>query len=249
MTKDDRDAPLSDEDLHAIDSICDAFEAAWRRGEQPRLDAFLGRAPNRLSAALRSELELLEQELARASQLATQEDAQLKKTIHQTFPVDAARHDQPSPQDIEVGGIEGYRLVAKLGAGGMGEVYLANQTEPIRRQVAVKVIKRGMDTSHVIARFEAERQALAIMDHPNIARVLDAGITRDQRPFFAMELVQGVPITEFATNTSWICMVALGFSSRFAAPCNMRIRRACCTAISSPRTFWSPSTTESLSPR
>ena len=90
-----------------------------------------------------------------------------------------------------------YKLLQKIGEGGMGVVYMAEQEEPVRRKVALKVIKLGMDTKHVVARFEAERQALALMDHPNIARVLDGGATDTGRPFFVMELVQGVPITEF----------------------------------------------------
>src|SRR5712672_2956821 len=79
----------------------------------------------------------------------------------------------------------------------MGVVYMAEQTKPVRRKVALKIIKPGMDTREVIARFESERQALAIMDHPNIAKVLDAGATESGRPYFVMELVKGVPITEF----------------------------------------------------
>ena len=90
-----------------------------------------------------------------------------------------------------------YKLLEKIGEGGMGVVYMAEQQEPVRRKVALKVIKLGMDTKQVIARFEAERQALALMDHPNIARVLDAGLTDTGRPYFVMELVQGVPITKF----------------------------------------------------
>ncbi len=90
-----------------------------------------------------------------------------------------------------------YKLLEPLGEGGMGVVYLAEQSEPVQRRVAVKIIKPGMDTSRVIARFEAERQALAIMDHPNIARVFDAGATERGRPYFAMELVKGVPITQY----------------------------------------------------
>jgi serine/threonine protein kinase/Tol biopolymer transport system component len=84
-----------------------------------------------------------------------------------------------------------------IGEGGFGVVYMAEQEQPIRRRVAVKIIKPGMDTKQVIARFEAERQALAMMDHPNIARVLDAGATDSGRPYFVMELVQGVPITSY----------------------------------------------------
>ena len=90
-----------------------------------------------------------------------------------------------------------YRLLQKLGEGGCGLVFMAEQAEPVRRRVALKIIKPGMDTRQVLARFEAERQALAMMDHPNIARVLDAGATDSGRPYFVMELVRGIPITEY----------------------------------------------------
>jgi len=90
-----------------------------------------------------------------------------------------------------------YKLLQKIGEGGMGVIYMAEQTEPVVRKVALKIIKLGMDTKSVIARFEAERQALAMMDHPNIAKVLDAGTTDTGRPYFVMELVKGVPITEY----------------------------------------------------
>ena len=90
-----------------------------------------------------------------------------------------------------------YKLLQQIGEGGCGVVYLAEQEEPVRRRVALKVIKLGMDTKSVIARFEAERQALALMDHPNIAKVLDAGATETGRPYFVMELVRGIRITEY----------------------------------------------------
>ena len=90
-----------------------------------------------------------------------------------------------------------YKLVEEIGAGGMGSVFMAQQTEPVKRAVAVKIIKAGMDSRAVLARFEAERQALAMMDHPNIAKVLDAGTTDGGRSFFAMELVKGTPITRY----------------------------------------------------
>src|ERR1039458_7939041 len=90
-----------------------------------------------------------------------------------------------------------YRTLRLLGEGGMGTVYLAEQREPIHRQVALKIIKHGLDSKEVIARFESERQALAMMDHPNIARVLDAGATESGVPYFAMEYVRGIPITEY----------------------------------------------------
>ncbi|MHC4062735.1 MAG: serine/threonine protein kinase, partial [Planctomycetota bacterium] len=90
-----------------------------------------------------------------------------------------------------------YKLLSVLGEGGMGIVCLAEQKHPIRRQVALKVIKPGMDSARVIARFETERQALALLDHPNIAHVHDAGTTEAGRPYFAMEYVKGLPITEY----------------------------------------------------
>jgi tetratricopeptide (TPR) repeat protein len=90
-----------------------------------------------------------------------------------------------------------YKLLEQIGEGGFGTVFMAEQTEPIRRKVALKVLKPGMDTKQVVARFEAERQALALMDHPNIARVFDGGATETGRPYFVMELVKGVTITEF----------------------------------------------------
>jgi tRNA A-37 threonylcarbamoyl transferase component Bud32/tetratricopeptide (TPR) repeat protein len=95
-----------------------------------------------------------------------------------------------------------YKLMERLGEGGCGVVYVAEQTEPVRRRVALKVIKLGMDTKQVVARFEAERQALAMMDHPNIAKVLDAGTTDTGRPFFVMELVRGIRITDYCDQNN-----------------------------------------------
>src|SRR6266542_3955475 len=94
-----------------------------------------------------------------------------------------------------------YKLLQKIGEGGMGVVYMAEQREPVVRKVALKIIKLGMDTKQVVARFEAERQALALMDHPNIAKVLDGGLTDNGRPYFVMEYVKGVPITEYCDAT------------------------------------------------
>ena len=113
---------------------------------------------------------------------------------------DASNNTADFPgRDEHVGAILGgkYKLIEEIGEGGMGSVYMAQQTEPVKRLVAVKVIKAGMDSKAVLARFEAERQALAMMDHPNIARVLDAGTTESGRPYFVMELVKGVPITQY----------------------------------------------------
>jgi hypothetical protein len=90
-----------------------------------------------------------------------------------------------------------YKLLEQIGEGGMGTVWMAQQTEPVKRLVALKVIKAGMDSKQIVARFDAERQALALMDHPNIAKVLDGGTTSAGRPYFVMDLVKGVPITRY----------------------------------------------------
>lgn len=135
------------------------------------------------------------------------DDAELRRRVeallraHDSQPT--GDYTPPSQTPTELGCVVGerigpYKLIQELGEGGMGTVWLAGQSEPVRRQVALKVIKAGMDTAMVIARFEAERQALALMDHPNIAKILDAGATAAGRPYFVMELVKGIPITKFA---------------------------------------------------
>ena len=112
--------------------------------------------------------------------------------------------DQTQSQDSSIAlplptgsSIGSYKLVEQIGQGGMGVVFVAQQEEPVKREVALKIIRPGMDTSEVLARFEQERQALAMMDHPNIAKVLDAGATSEGRPYFVMELVRGTPITQY----------------------------------------------------
>jgi len=106
------------------------------------------------------------------------------------------------PKEIIGQKIGRYKILECLGEGGFGAVYVAEQTEPVRRRVALKVIKLGMDTKQVVARFEAERQALAMMDHPNIAKVLDAGTTENGRPYFVMELVRGIRITDYCDEAN-----------------------------------------------
>jgi len=108
--------------------------------------------------------------------------------------------DRPAASPIAEGlgsRIGSYKLLQQIGQGGMGVVYMAEQEKPVRRRVALKIIKPGMDSAQVVGRFEAERQALALMDHPNIARVLDAGTTDSGRPYFVMDLVKGIPITQY----------------------------------------------------
>ncbi len=122
-----------------------------------------------------------------------QSDGPLDKLAAALAPTEMAE-----PIREQVGTLIGpYKLMEQIGEGGFGLVFVAEQQQPIRRKVAIKIIKPGMDTRDVIARFEAERQALALMDHPNIAKVLDAGTTERGRPYFVMELVRGIPITDY----------------------------------------------------
>ena len=116
--------------------------------------------------------------------------------FNRTLPLPILPREKPGDQ------IGHYKLLQQIGEGGCGIVYMAEQEEPVRRRVALKVIKLGMDTRQVIARFEAERQALALMDHPNIAKVLDAGSTSTGRPYFVMELVRGIKITDYCDENN-----------------------------------------------
>jgi WD40 repeat protein/serine/threonine protein kinase len=123
-----------------------------------------------------------------------QPDSFLQTGVHEArtvAPVDLPLFERPGMR------IGPYKLLQQIGEGGMGTVWMAEQAEPVRRTVALKVIKAGMDSAAVVARFESERQALALMDHPNIAKVLDAGSTDTGRPYFVMELVKGTPITKY----------------------------------------------------
>src|SRR6185503_15551410 len=119
-------------------------------------------------------------------------------TVKATMKIDLA----DAPDEAVGQKIGRYKLLERVGEGGCGVVYVAEQTEPVRRRVALKVIKLGMDTKQVVARFEAERQALAMMDHPNIAKVLDAGTTDVGRPYFVMELVRGIRITDYCDQAN-----------------------------------------------
>ena len=162
-----------DDDL--LIDLADDFLCRYRAGEHPSVDEYATKHP----------------ELAdRIRELFPAVMAMEQPVIGATFDFNPAKE--------RVGAIIGrYKLLERIGEGGFGVVYMAEQQQPVRRKVALKVIKPGVDTRQVIARFEAERQALALMEHENIAKVLDAGATDSGRPYFVMELVHGVPITEF----------------------------------------------------
>jgi hypothetical protein len=161
------------------------FREALKRATSPERQAFLDRACMG-DQALRARLEALL--LAHESP-----DSFLESPL-----LGAGQATVVLPPEEGPGTVIGrYKILEKVGEGGFGVVYVAEQREPVKRRVALKIIKLGMDTRQVVARFEAERQALALMDHPNIAKVLDAGATENGRPFFVMELVKGIPITKY----------------------------------------------------
>jgi tetratricopeptide (TPR) repeat protein len=145
-------------------------------------------------AAVRQRVEMLLAALAQAGSFLQQPAGDPRATSDLPYPGPAG----PSAPAEGPGAVIGpYKLIEQIGEGGMGSVWMAQQIEPVKRLVAVKLIKAGMDSKQVIARFEAERQALALMDHPHIARVLDGGTTGAGRPYFVMDLVKGVPITRY----------------------------------------------------
>ena len=159
------------------------FEEAVEKPSAEERAAYLGRACGG-NEALRQEVEAL---LAAHDRLGG------------SPPADRGAQPAAAAQEAVLGRpgatvIGPYKLLQPIGEGGMGTVFMAEQQRPVQRKVALKVVKPGMDSRQVLARFEAERQALALMDHPNVAKVLDAGATEGGRPYFVMELIKGVPI-------------------------------------------------------
>ncbi|HEY2414997.1 MAG TPA: serine/threonine-protein kinase [Pirellulaceae bacterium] len=178
--------------MHNIDALERLFSAALDKQPHERLlyldDACHGDAP------LRDRLEKMLAAHAEASRFL--------EAPHSAIVFDSRDLTQEFRPLSEGPGtkIGPYKLLQQIGEGGFGVVYMAEQERPVRRKVALKIIKPGMDTKEIIARFESERQALALMDHPNIAKVLDAGATESGRPYFVMELVKGIPITDFCDD-------------------------------------------------
>jgi eukaryotic-like serine/threonine-protein kinase len=171
------------------------FEAALEIKDSAERRVFLARVC-KANSNLRTKIEKLLDNYNKAEEFFADCKPALTSCLNQES-VNPATEEGPGA-DEQVGALVGpYKLLQKIGEGGCGAVYMAEQQKPMRRRVAVKIIKLGMDTKAVIARFEAERQALALMDHPNIARVLDAGATETGRPYFVMELVHGIRITDY----------------------------------------------------
>src|SRR5262245_14485430 len=169
----------------------DLFIAALQIADPAERSAWLDRECG-ADAGLRQRLEVLLRAFEKAGSLLEPPQASPDQTGEPAPP------DQESTAEASGSLIAGrYKLLELIGEGGMGAVWMAQQSVPVHRLVAVKLIKAGMDSKQVLARFEAERQALALMDHPNIAKVHDGGATADGRPYFVMELVKGVPITKY----------------------------------------------------
>ena len=176
----------------------DLFIAALQKEDPAERAAFLDQACAG-DAALRQRLDVLLQAHHLADHfLQKPSDDSHATGVYTPAPANESPADQPAPFTEAAGTRIGpYKLLQRIGEGGMGSVWMAEQQEPVRRRVALKIIKAGMDSAQVVARFEAERQALALMDHPNIARVFDGGTTAAGRPYFVMELVKGTPITKY----------------------------------------------------
>lgn len=199
--------------IQLIDKICDQFEVEIKSGSIPKVNDFLNQVPAEHQSELLEQLLLIEIELAgkvekfeeyaerfpehsrvvakviREAQGAAEPDTVIKNTIESSINPVAG---MPAEREIGL-----YELVGVLGKGGMGTVFEARQSKPVNRLVALKLINAGMDSEQVVARFEAERQALAMMSHPSIAQVFDGGTSSTGRPYFVMELVRGIPLNKF----------------------------------------------------
>ena len=212
--------PGSDDSLNRqVDEICDRFEAAWKSGSAPRIEDYLEQLPGETDGSMLLALVKLDVEYRaqngesptadeyaerfpeHAALIRDKLNHLLQTTLKEQHaaPIPATLAEPPAKPTDEVSSrqIGPYKILQPIGHGGMGQVFMAEQHEPVRRRVALKIIKTDTPSKEILGRFEAERQALAMMDHQNIARVLDAGITADGRPYFAMELVKGIPITEY----------------------------------------------------
>ncbi|MEZ4655915.1 MAG: protein kinase, partial [Candidatus Eisenbacteria bacterium] len=167
-----------------------------------RSEADLESRVSRIKEILWELVEADEDERARILRAVREESPELADEVESLWRFDQDQASVPNQGRFAPGSRVGpFEIVEKLGSGGMGHVYLARQETPVRRRVALKVVRWGLDTAQVLVRFEGERQALAMMDHPAIAKVFDAGHTEDGRPYFVMEHVDGQPVTAYCDRT------------------------------------------------
>lgn len=201
---------LTDQQLSAIDEQCDRFDQELTKGESPSIETFLAAAPVAAQDGLLAELLAMELEYNARNGREPQQHEYVQRfpgqdrIIADVFrSAEASRSPSDNSNSVVANMpsvVGNFRLIEEIGHGGMGVVWKAEQYEPVKRRVAVKLIKSELASRDVIARFNAEKQALAMMDHPNIARVLDAGTTQDGRPYFVMELVDGISITQYCDD-------------------------------------------------
>ncbi|MCA9199014.1 MAG: serine/threonine protein kinase, partial [Planctomycetales bacterium] len=204
---------LTDQQLSDIDVLCDHFDLELVKGLGPRIEAFLADAPKAAHDGLLAELLAMELEYRTQQGQDPQPDEYVQRFPRQKSVIfgvfgGLAKPPRRGNENIAEDGtavvgtvdippnLENFDCIEVIGRGGMGVVWRADQIQPVKRHVALKLIKSDLQIREVLARFDAEKQALAMMDHQNIARVLDAGTTPDGRPYFVMELVDGIPITQ-----------------------------------------------------
>ncbi len=198
---------LTDQQLAEIDEFGDRFDQELVNGRSPRIENFLAEAPEANRNSLLTELLIIELEYRTQQGDEPQPKEYLLRFPQQERAVASVFAGRPStrvpnqdttsiPVELPVT-LANFRMIKEIGRGGMGVVWLAEQDRPVKRRVALKLINAELKAKDVIARFDSEKQALAMMDHPNIAHILDAGNTSDDRPYFVMELVDGIPITQY----------------------------------------------------
>jgi eukaryotic-like serine/threonine-protein kinase len=201
---------LTDQQLSEIDAICDRFEQELVNGKRPRIELFLADAPDACRDGLLEELLDMKVEYLVQQGHAVQYDEYAKRFLGQQGIVEGVfarrnaaqgpgEHTIAIPDDVPPK-LANFCLIKEIGRGGMGVVWLAEQDKPVKRRVALKLIKSELTSKGVLARFGAEKQAMAMMEHPNIPRIFDAGTTENGRPYFVMELVDGVPITQYCDD-------------------------------------------------
>ena len=226
--------------MNPFESILDAFEGKLKQGHRPDIAACLEKVPTEQRDGLLRELIGLDMHYRR--QVG---EKPIMGDYEKRFPnlvIGSLASGTPTvdaPRSSESTLIAGrYRLLERLGEGGMGQVWLAEQRIPVKRQVAIKLIRPGMDTEGVLVRFEAERQALALMDHPNIARVMDGGTTENGRPYFVMELVRGLSLTDYCDQHRLGVRERLDLFSTVCSAVQHAHQKGSFTAISNLETFW-----------